>query len=84
MYFPGITEKNLADVSWCVQTPKLEKMARLAASQLFHKLNPMKGGVMCKEDFLKSLDTVVTSKSERKLLEKTGECGCLSDIVESA
>ena len=73
----GITEDNIDDVAWCVETPQLEKQARAAASSIFRKLNPLKERNLSKDEYMKAVENLADNKAEKKLLEKAGIlCSC--------
>jgi hypothetical protein len=68
----GITDENVEDIRWCLETPNFEKSAREAARRLFRSLNHNQMR-MTKDDFLEGIANLTMSKSERKLLQKAGE-----------
>ena len=68
----GITDENIDEVAWCVDTPQLEKQARTAASSIFRKLNPLKDRNLSKDEYMKAVEDLADNKAERKLLEKAG------------
>ena len=70
--FAGITEENIDDVSWCIDTTQLEKQARAAASSIFRKLNPLRDRNLSKEEYMKAVEDLADTKAEKKLLEKAG------------
>ena len=76
----GITEENIDEVAWCVDTPQLEKQARAAASSIFRKLNPLKDRNLSKDEYMKAVEDLADNKVERKLLEKAGKL-CIAGLI---
>ena len=65
---------NQEDAQWCVQTSSLEKSARLAAKNIFRRLNPLATNVISKQDYLSAINSGEFNKQEKKLLEGAGMC----------
>ena len=62
--FITVTEDNLDEVMWCLNTPANDKRARSAAKLLFQAVNPMSPNTHLFE---------MLSKPEKKLIEKTSK-----------
>ncbi len=68
-------DDNVATVSWCLQTSRQEKLARLAAKKLFGMINPTTKSAadrLTKDEFVEGLGKLACDKKEKKLLEKAG------------
>ena len=81
-YFSGVTDENVAEVHWCLQTSHVEKIARVAAKKLFRALNPLDFPVLTKEQYRQAVDEVSSSKREKKLLEKAVKFKTENDVSE--
>ena len=60
-----------------METSSLEKNARIAASALFKRLNPLNQQALKKEEYLELVRGLTSDKSEQKLLEKAGRMNSL-------
>ena len=75
----GITEKNCAEVQWCIDTPEEDKLVVDAAHHLYKTLNPT-NEPMTKDVFLYKVRNSTFSSNEKKMLEKAGTNAYISWI----
>ena len=67
-------ESNLEDVTWCINTPRYERLAREAARKLFRSMHPFQGASVGikKTEYERSLEKLATNMAEKKILQKAG------------
>lgn len=68
----GITDENLDDVKWCVNTTSVEKKLRLAARSMFHTINTAHKDILSAEEYSEAIKKFTGGK-EQKLLLAAGE-----------
>jgi len=75
-----VDESNLEDVSWCINTPRFERLAREAARRLFRSMQPFQSSSagINKIEYERSLEKLATNKAEKKILQKAGLVTCFN------
>ena len=67
----GLTDQNKDEVKWCVNTTSLEKKLRMAARNMFHKINTTHKDVLSPEEYSEAIKKI-TGGNEQKLLLAAG------------